>query len=143
MRIRQPRTTALIFNNGLHFLKWGEFNEFLSGKIVCTGAKCVNLCFFKDYFLGPKNRVALRHGNSLAFCKNLATTCISANSRCRTWWAPVMLASKFAFMVCLPLGFLWFFFVALQLTHDQFTTYEPELFPGLVYRMIKVSQEIF
>lgn len=25
----------------------------------------------------------------------------------------------------------------LNLTHTQFSTYEPELFPGLIYRMVK------
>ncbi|CAG7830476.1 unnamed protein product [Allacma fusca] len=71
MRIREPRTTALIFS---------------SGKMVCTGAKSEE-----------DSRLAARN--------------------CDVKF-PIRLEG-------------------LVLTHSQFSSYEPELFPGLIYRMVK------
>jgi len=76
MRIRDPRTTALIFR---------------SGKMVCTGAKSEE-----------QSRLAAR---------------------------------KYA-RIIQKLGFPTKF-KGLVLTHSQFSSYEPELFPGLIYRMVK------
>merc|ERR1719382_1940180 len=76
MRIREPRTTALIFS---------------SGKMVCTGAKSEE-----------DSRLAARK------------------------YARIV--QKLEFPTRLE---------GLVLTHSQFSSYEPELFPGLIYRMVK------
>ncbi|CAG9762499.1 unnamed protein product [Ceutorhynchus assimilis] len=96
MRLREPRTTALIFR---------------SGKIVCTGAKNEH-----DAFLGSKKfaRIIQKLGFNIRFAnfkiQNLVATCDLR--------FPIRLEN-------------------LNHMHGQFSSYEPELFPGLVYRMIK------
>merc|ERR1719350_940051 len=82
MRIRDPRTTALIFS---------------SGKMVCTGAKSEE-----------DSRLAARKYARIV--QNLVGSCDVK--------FPIRLEG-------------------LVLTHSQFSSYEPELFPGLIYRMVK------
>ncbi|KFD67293.1 hypothetical protein M514_05049 [Trichuris suis] len=96
MRIRDPRTTALIFS---------------SGKMVCTGAKSEDLSR-----LGARKyaRIIQKLGFDAKFMdfkvQNMVGSC----------------DVRFAIQL-----------EGLCLTHSQFSTYEPELFPGLIYRMVK------
>uniref|UniRef100_H3C315 TATA box binding protein n=1 Tax=Tetraodon nigroviridis TaxID=99883 RepID=H3C315_TETNG len=96
MRIREPRTTALIFS---------------SGKMVCTGAKSEE----QSRLAARKYaRVVQKLGFPAKFLdfkiQNMVGSCDVR--------FPIRLEG-------------------LVLTHQQFSSYEPELFPGLIYRMIK------
>ncbi|XP_029855263.1 TATA box-binding protein-like 2 [Aquila chrysaetos chrysaetos] len=96
MRIREPRTTALIFS---------------SGKIVCTGAKSEE----QSRLAARKYaRVVQKLGFPAKFLdfkiQNMVGSCDVR--------FPIRLEG-------------------LVLTHPQFSSYEPELFPGLIYRMVK------
>ncbi|XP_030131102.4 TATA box-binding protein-like 2 [Taeniopygia guttata] len=96
MRIREPRTTALIFS---------------SGKMVCTGAKSEE----QSRLAARKYaRVVQKLGFPAKFLdfkiQNMVGSCDVR--------FPIRLEG-------------------LVLTHQQFSSYEPELFPGLVYRMVK------
>ncbi|NXQ63817.1 TBPL2 protein, partial [Anthoscopus minutus] len=96
MRIREPRTTALIFS---------------SGKMVCTGAKSEE----QSRLAARKYaRVVQKLGFPAKFLdfkiQNIVGSCDVR--------FPIRLEG-------------------LVLTHQQFSSYEPELFPGLVYRMVK------
>ncbi|XP_015687614.2 TATA box-binding protein-like protein 2 [Protobothrops mucrosquamatus] len=96
MRIREPRTTALIFS---------------SGKMVCTGAKSEE----QSRLAARKYaRVVQKLGFPAKFLdfkiQNMVGSCDVR--------FPIRLEG-------------------LVLTHQQFTSYEPELFPGLIYRMVK------
>jgi len=96
MRIREPRTTALIFT---------------SGKMVCTGAKSE-----EDSRLAARKyaRIVQKLGFETRFkdfkIQNMVGSCDVK--------FPIRLEG-------------------LVLTHSQFSSYEPELFPGLIYRMVK------
>lgn len=96
MRIREPRTTALIFS---------------SGKMVCTGAKSED-----DSRLAARKyaRIIQKLGFQAKFLdfkvQNMVGSCDVK--------FPIRLEG-------------------LVLTHGQFSSYEPELFPGLIYRMVK------
>jgi transcription initiation factor TFIID TATA-box-binding protein len=96
MRIREPRTTALIFS---------------SGKMVCTGAKSE-----EDSRLAARKyaRIVQKLGFAAKFLdfkiQNMVGSCDVK--------FPIRLEG-------------------LVLTHSQFSSYEPELFPGLIYRMVK------
>ncbi|NWV79647.1 TBPL2 protein, partial [Dasyornis broadbenti] len=96
MRIREPRTTALIFS---------------SGKMVCTGAKSE-----EQSRLAARKfaRVVQKLGFPARFLdfkiQNMVGSCDVR--------FPIRLEG-------------------LALTHQQFSSYEPELFPGLIYRMVK------
>ncbi|CAG9113978.1 hypothetical protein JYU34_008883 [Plutella xylostella] len=96
MRIREPRTTALIFS---------------SGKMVCTGAKSE-----EDSRLAARKyaRIIQKLGFVAKFLdfkiQNMVGSCDVK--------FPIRLEG-------------------LVLTHGQFSSYEPELFPGLIYRMVK------
>jgi len=96
MRIREPRTTALIFT---------------SGKMVCTGAKSE-----EDSRLAARKyaRIVQKLGFETRFkdfkIQNMVGSC------------DVMFPIRLE---------------GLVLTHSQFSSYEPELFPGLIYRMVK------
>ncbi|ODN02346.1 TATA-box-binding protein [Orchesella cincta] len=96
MRIREPRTTALIFS---------------SGKMVCTGAKSE-----EDSRLAARKyaRIVQKLGFHAKFLdfkiQNMVGSCDVK--------FPIRLEG-------------------LVLTHSQFSSYEPELFPGLIYRMVK------
>jgi len=96
MRIRNPRTTALIFG---------------SGKMVCTGAKS------EEDSLQAARRYA-RVIQKLGF-----------PAKFRDFKIQNMVGSvDVKFPIRLE---------ALVLRHHQFCSYEPELFPGLIYRMIQ------
>merc|ERR1711972_255627 len=96
MRIREPRTTALIFS---------------SGKMVCTGAKSE-----EDSRLAARKyaRIVQKLGFQTKFkdfkIQNMVGSCDVK--------FPIRLEG-------------------LVLTHSQFSSYDPELFPGLIYRMVK------
>lgn len=96
MRIREPRSTALIFR---------------SGKLVVTGTRNES-----DALLASKKfaRIIQKIGFNVKFAnfklQNLVATCDLR--------FPIKLEN-------------------LNHVHGQFSSYEPELFPGLVYRMIK------
>lgn len=96
MRIREPRTTALIFS---------------SGKMVCTGAKSE-----EDSRLAARKyaRIIQKLGFVAKFLdfkiQNMVGSCDVK--------FPIRLEG-------------------LVLTHAKFSSYEPELFPGLIYRMVK------
>ncbi|AEA38688.1 TATA binding protein of transcription factor IID (nucleomorph) [Cryptomonas paramecium] len=96
MRIREPKTTALIFS---------------SGKIVVTGAKSEDTSRIacKKY-----TRIIQRLGYGHAKFLNFRIQNIVASCDVRF---PIRLES-------------------LAHAHNQFCSYEPELFPGLIYRMI-------
>lgn len=93
MRIREPRTTALIFS---------------SGKMVCTGAKSED-----DSRLAARKyaRIIQKLGFNAKFLdfkiQNMVGSCDVK--------FPIRLEG-------------------LVLTHNKFSSYEPELFPGLIYR---------
>lgn len=94
MRIREPKTTALIFS---------------SGKIVCTGAKSED-----DSKLAARKyaRIIQKLGFNVKFqdftIQNIVGSCDVG--------FPIRLEG-------------------LQSAHSNFSSYEPELFPGLIYRM--------
>jgi len=96
MRIRDPRTTALIFS---------------SGKMVCTGAKSEEL---SRLAARKYARIVQKLGFEAKFLdfkiQNMVGSCDVK--------FPIRLEG-------------------LVLTHSQFSSYEPELFPGLIYRMVK------
>lgn len=96
MRIRDPRTTALIFS---------------SGKMVCTGAKSEDTA---KLAARKYARIVQKLGFPARFLdfkiQNMVGSCDVK--------FPIRLES-------------------LVLTHSQFSSYEPELFPGLIYRMVK------
>ncbi|XP_048218004.1 TATA box-binding protein-like 2 [Perognathus longimembris pacificus] len=96
MRIREPRTTALVFS---------------SGKMVCTGARSEE----QSRLAARKYaRVVQKLGFPARFLdfkiQNMVGSCDVR--------FPIRLEG-------------------LVLTHRQFSSYEPELFPGLIYRMVK------
>lgn len=96
MRIREPRTTALIFS---------------SGKMVCTGAKSEDQA---KLAARKYARIVQKLGFSAKFkdfkIQNMVGSCDVK--------FPIRLEG-------------------LVLTHGRFSSYEPELFPGLIYRMMK------
>jgi len=96
MRIREPRTTALIFS---------------SGKMVCTGAKSEN-----ESKLAARKyaRVIQKLGFPAKFLDFTIQNMVGS------------VDVKFPIRL-----------EGLVLTHSQFSSYEPELFPGLIYRMVK------
>ncbi|XP_053720591.1 uncharacterized protein LOC128758557 [Synchiropus splendidus] len=96
MRIREPRTTALIFS---------------SGKMVCTGAKSEE----QSRLAARKYaRIIQKLGFPAKFMdfkiQNMVGSCDVK--------FPIRLEG-------------------LVLSHHQFCSYEPELFPGLIYKMLK------
>ncbi|KAH7731309.1 TATA-box binding protein [Aphelenchoides avenae] len=95
MRIREPRTTALIFS---------------SGKMVCTGAKSeeASRLAARKYA-----RIVQKLGFSAKFTEFKVQNMVGS---CDVKF-PIQLEG-------------------LCITHAQFSTYEPELFPGLIYRMV-------
>lgn len=96
MRIRDPRTTALIFS---------------SGKMVCTGAKSED----QSRLAARKYaRVVQKLGFPAKFTEFKIQNMVGS---CDVRF-PIRLEG-------------------LVLAHGQFSSYEPELFPGLIYRMVK------
>lgn len=96
MRIREPRTTALIFS---------------SGKMVCTGAKSEDQSRLASRKYA---RIVQKLGFPAKFMEFKVQNMVGS---CDVRF-PIQLEG-------------------LCLTHSQFSTYEPELFPGLIYRMVK------
>ncbi|CAF0773640.1 unnamed protein product [Adineta steineri] len=96
MRIRSPRTTALIFS---------------SGKMVCTGAKSE-----EDSVQAARRyaRVIQKLGFQAKFLDFKIQNMVGS--------------ADVNFKIRLE---------ALQLKHATYCSYEPELFPGLIYRIIK------
>ena len=96
MRIRDPRTTALVFS---------------SGKMVCTGAKSE-----EDSLLASRKyaRILQKLDFPVKFkdfkIQNMMASCDVK--------FPIKLEG-------------------LMFSHSQFSSYEPELFPGLIYRMFQ------
>ncbi|XP_046712621.1 TATA box-binding protein-like 2 isoform X1 [Silurus meridionalis] len=89
MRIREPRTTALIFS---------------SGKLVCTGTKSEE----QSHLAARKYvRVVQKVGFPGKFLVGSCDVCFPIQLEC------------------------------LELAHKQFSRYEPELVPDLIYRMVK------
>ena len=94
MRIRDPKTTALIFS---------------SGKMVCTGAKSEEL----------SRDAAKKYAKAI--------TKVGFNVSMQDFKIQNIVGSTdVGFPISLE---------NLSSTHDKFSTYEPELFPGLIYRM--------
>ncbi|CAF2265493.1 unnamed protein product [Rotaria magnacalcarata] len=96
MRIRSPRTTALIFT---------------SGKMVCTGAKT------EDDSIQAARRYA-RVIQKLGFPAKFLDFKIQN----------MVGSADVSFKIRLE---------ALALAHESYCSYEPELFPGLIYRVIQ------
>lgn len=96
MRIRQPRTTALIFS---------------SGKMVCTGAKSED-----------ESRLAAR--KYARIIQKLGFEAKFLDFKIQNMVGSVDV--KFPIRL-----------EGLVLQHQNFCSYEPELFPGLIYRMIQ------
>lgn len=96
MRIRQPRTTALIFS---------------SGKMVCTGAKSEE-----------ESRLAARKYARIIQKLEFPAKFMDFKIQNIVGSIDVKFSIKLeCFHTC----------------HSQFCSYEPELFPGLIYRMLK------
>lgn len=104
MRIREPKTTALIFN---------------SGKIVCTGAKTEE-----------SSKLAAR--KFARIIQKLGFDVKFANFKIQN----IVGSCDVGFNVRLE---------GLVFAHSNFSFYEPELFPGLIYRMVdpKIVMLIF
>uniref|UniRef100_A0AC34Q1S1 TATA-box-binding protein n=1 Tax=Panagrolaimus sp. JU765 TaxID=591449 RepID=A0AC34Q1S1_9BILA len=96
MRIRDPRTTALIFS---------------SGKMVCTGAKSEDA---SRLAARKYARIVQKLGFKAKFTEFKIQNMVGS---CDVKF-PIQLEG-------------------LCITHSQFSAYEPELFPGLIYRMVK------
>uniref|UniRef100_A0AC35TUS2 TATA-box-binding protein n=1 Tax=Rhabditophanes sp. KR3021 TaxID=114890 RepID=A0AC35TUS2_9BILA len=96
MRIREPRTTALIFS---------------SGKMVCTGAKSEEA---SKLAARKYARIIQKLGFEAKFTEFKVQNMVGS---CDVRF-PIRLEG-------------------LCISHGQFSTYEPELFPGLIYRMVK------
>ena len=94
MRIRDPKTTALIFS---------------SGKMVCTGAKSEE--FSRD--------AAKKYSKAI---KKVGFTVQMQDFKIQN----IVGSCDVGFPISLE---------QLSSAHDKFSTYEPELFPGLIYRM--------
>ncbi|KAF2344328.1 TATA-box binding protein, partial [Trinorchestia longiramus] len=96
MRIKEPRTTALIF---------------ASGKMVITGAKSEQAARMAAQ---KYNRIIAKLGFNTNFqefkIQNIVSSC----------------DTKFAIRL-----------EGLAFSHSNYCSYEPELFPGLIYRMVK------
>eukprot|EP00897_Mesotaenium_endlicherianum_P010732 jgi/Mesen1/9688/ME000680S09088 len=95
IRIREPKTTALIF---------------ASGKMVCTGAKSED----QSRLAARKYaRIIQKLGNDQVRFKDFKIQNIVGSCDVKF---PIRLEG-------------------LQIAHQHFSSYEPELFPGLIYRM--------
>lgn len=113
MRIRDPKTTALIF---------------ASGKMVVTGAKSED-----DSRLA--SRKYARIIQKLGFNAKFTDFKIQNIVVCLGWDFPSYTSSNALQGSCdikFPIRL-----EGLASRHHMFSSYEPELFPGLIYRMIK------
>eukprot|EP01108_Squamamoeba_japonica_P008878 TRINITY_DN802_c0_g1_i4.p2 TRINITY_DN802_c0_g1~~TRINITY_DN802_c0_g1_i4.p2 ORF type:complete len:152 (+),score=74.08 TRINITY_DN802_c0_g1_i4:168-623(+) len=96
MRIREPKTTALIF---------------ASGKMVCTGAKSEDASKLASRKYA---RIIQKLGFSVRFLDFKVQNIVAS--------------TDVGFPVRLE---------GLAHAHSKYSSYEPELFPGLIYRLIK------
>jgi len=96
MRIREPKTTALIF---------------ASGKMVCTGAKSEDM-----------SRLAARKYARIIQKLNFPAKFMDFKIQ------NIVGSCDVKFPIRLE---------GLAYAHNQFSSYEPELFPGLIYRMVE------
>ncbi|KAF7704481.1 hypothetical protein HF521_021553 [Silurus meridionalis] len=145
MRIREPRTTALIFS---------------SGKLVCTGAKseeqshlaarkyarAVQKLGFPAKFLDFK---IVNMVGSCDVCFPIRLKCLELAHKQFSSEEQSHLAARKYVRVVQKVGFPGKFLVGscdvcfpiqlecLELAHKQFSRYEPELVPDLIYRMVK------
>lgn len=125
MRIREPRTTALIFS---------------SGKMVCTGAKSE-----EDSRLAARKyaRIIQKLGFTVSWSGiwELGATVTAGPGGDRFFRYSSFQAKFLDFKVQNMVGSCDVRFPirleGLVLTHGRFSSYEPELFPGLIYRMVK------
>jgi transcription initiation factor TFIID TATA-box-binding protein len=117
MRIREPRTTALIFS---------------SGKMVCTGAKSEDdsrLAARKYARIIQKLGFTVRFANPHRLRDHARVTFLYFQAKFLEFKIQNMVGScDVRFPIRLE---------GLVLTHGKFSSYEPELFPGLIYRMVK------
>lgn len=129
MRIREPRTTALIFS---------------SGKMVCTGAKSE-----EDSRLAARKYARIIQKLGFPVSVILFTILWLQQGLVLDFEVPFYLLMSSLFFQAKFLDFKIQNMVGscdvkfpirlegLVLTHGQFSSYEPELFPGLIYRMVK------
>ena len=96
MRIRDPKTTALIFT---------------SGKMVCTGAKSEEL----------SRDAAKKYAKAIKKVGN--TGVVMTDFKIQN----IVGSCDVGFKISLE---------GLMNDHDKFATYEPEIFPGLIYRLL-------
>jgi transcription initiation factor TFIID TATA-box-binding protein len=107
IRLREPKTTALVFASGKHSM----VSLIWSGKMVCTGAKSE-----QDSLLAARKyaRMIQKLGFEVIFkdfkIQNIVGSCDVK--------FPIKLDE-------------------LHTSHKQFCSYEPEMFPGLIYKMTK------
>ena len=113
MRIREPRTTALIFS---------------SGKMVCTGAKSE-----EDSRLAARKyaRIVQKLGFPTKF-KDFKIQNMVIREKCSHSVTNICISQVGSCDVKFPIRL-----EGLVLTHSQFSSYEPELFPGLIYRSVE------
>ncbi|KAL2927561.1 TATA-box-binding protein 2 [Bienertia sinuspersici] len=128
MRIREPKTTALIF---------------ASGKMVCTGAKSEN-----------QSKLAARKVSCFAVEAFVSVACVRVFSLILLVTVSLMMSVLQYARIIQKLGFPAKFkdfkiqnivgscdvkfpirLEGLAFSHAAFSSYEPELFPGLIYRM--------
>ncbi|PBC30742.1 TATA-box-binding protein [Apis cerana cerana] len=110
MRIRNPRATALIFH---------------SGKIVCTGARSE-----EDSYLATRKFARIIQKLGFARNNNLIFhfVCLLLQAKFYNFKIQNIVATcDLKFPIKLE---------NLNHIHGQFSSYEPELYPGLIYRMV-------
>ncbi|GAU35392.1 hypothetical protein TSUD_160430 [Trifolium subterraneum] len=138
MRIREPKTTALIFASGKMAMR----------VVICYVVNALRICrYVMDGCKGERNRMDGRKRVSLATQRY--QVCTGAKSEVQSKLA----ARKYA-RIIQKLGFPAKFkdfkiqnivgscdvkfpirLEGLAYSHGAFSSYEPELFPGLIYRM--------
>ncbi|XP_025907341.1 TATA box-binding protein-like protein 2 isoform X1 [Nothoprocta perdicaria] len=130
MRIREPRTTALIFS---------------SGKMVCTGAKSLSLKMpFGPFLMWTESCGTFKKKEPKtpgAQYEHEEQSRLAARKYARVVQKLGFPAKFLDFKIQNMVGSCDVRFPirleGLVLTHQQFSSYEPELFPGLIYRMVK------
>lgn len=119
MRIRDPRCTALIFR---------------SGKLVCTGARneadanlgtrkfarIIQKLGYNVSLAEPRKKMSHNYLNIILFFLKVKFTEFKVQNLVAT------VDLRFAIRL-----------EKLNQNHGQFSSYEPELFPGLIYRVVK------
>ena len=119
MRIRSPRTTALIFS---------------SGKMVCTGAKSED-----DSRLAARKyaRIIQKLGFAVSGAKQTCNLKLQMKIYILTFWQAKFMDFKIQNIVgSIDVGFC-LRLECFHTFHSQYCSYEPELFPGLIYRLLE------